>query len=204
MDLASKCPIEVFLEVRRHDCVLENVLAGVDCQIERLAVRENTVLHRVTPNNGEDIEAILRSKKFETRRTRNGAVWVESSSCRACQFFPSMPFMEVLGTASLHRNRLMVNALLPSLSSLRVLKRKLTEKGMDFQIAEVKPFSHMEMTRRERETLEFALKRRYFDCENRNTLSDIAEQMGVSKSSLSETLRRGTKKAVLYYLSAHE
>lgn len=202
--MTSKCPVEVFLHVSRLDCKLENVLDGVDCRIERLAVRTDRVLHRVTPNNGEDIEAILRARNFETRRTRNGMVWVESPSCRVCSFFSTIPFVEVIGTNSAVPGSLAVKALLPSMSSLRYLKARLREASLDFRVSSVKPFSHREVTPREREALEFALERNYFDFENRSTLTGLAKQLCVSKSALSETLRRGTKKAVVQYLNSHE
>ncbi len=202
--MASKCPIEVLLSVRRKDCRLENTLAGVSCRIERLAVRPDRVLHKVIPNNGEDIEAVLRSRNFDTKRTRNGTVWVECTSCSVCSFFARIPFLEVVGMTSAQEDRLMVKAQLPSLSSLRYLKSKLKYAGLEYHVADVRPFSHMEVTQREREALQFALERNYFEFENRSTLSELAEQMGVSKSSLSETLRRGTRKAVIQYLSSHE
>lgn len=204
MQMASKCPIEVELKIARKDCMLENLLSGIDCQIERLVVRKDRVLHRVTPGNGFDIEAKLRSRNFDCRRTRNGTLWVESRSCRGCSFFSSIPFLEILGITSQGTGWLKVKALLPSLSSLRSLRARLRQAALEFQIYSVKPFSHKEMTKRERETLEIALKMNYFEFENRSTLSGLAEQMGVSKSSLSETLRRGTKKAVVQYLSSHD
>ena len=202
--MASKCPIEVNLKIARKDCMLENILSGIDCQIERLAVRKDKVLHRVTPNNGSDVEGILRSRNFDCKRTRNGSIWVESRSCRACSFFSGIPFLEILRTTSQGTDWLKVRALLPSLSSLRFLKAKLKKSDLAFQVSGVKTFSHKEMTKRERETLEFALKMNYFEFEKRSTLSGLAEQMGISKSSLSETLRRGMKKAVVLYLSSYD
>jgi len=56
------------------------------------------------------------------------------------------------------------------------------------------------LTDRQRECLAVALRRGYFDVPRECTLADLAESLGVDKSTASETIRRGTGRVVSEFL----
>lgn len=198
--MTSKCLMEVVLEIERDDCLVVDALSGHDCSIERLSVRIDKTLHAIQPKNGCDVGELLTTQCIKTRTTKKGAVWAESSSCSACSFFSRMSFVDIIGSATVGRKRLQARLIVPSRSDLRLLRYHLKNSGLDYEIISEKPFVHKEMTDKEKNILDIALRRNYFDCENRMSLTDLAESLGVSPSSLSELIRRATKKAVVFYL----
>jgi predicted DNA binding protein len=54
----------------------------------------------------------------------------------------------------------------------------------------------LDLTPEQRETIELALERGYFEVPRRATLSDLAGELGVSQQAVSERLRRGTNKVM--------
>lgn len=56
------------------------------------------------------------------------------------------------------------------------------------------------LTDRQRECLGAALRAGYFEVPRECTLADVAEQMGVDKSTASETLRRGSARVLKWFL----
>jgi predicted DNA binding protein len=53
-----------------------------------------------------------------------------------------------------------------------------------------------DLTPREKEIIELAYKRGYYDTERKISMKDLAAELQVSASSLSDVLRRGTKKII--------
>ncbi|WP_380678963.1 helix-turn-helix domain-containing protein [Salinigranum sp. GCM10025319] len=54
----------------------------------------------------------------------------------------------------------------------------------------------LDLTPEQRETIELALERGYFEVPRRATLSDLSGELGVSQQAVSERLRRGTNKVM--------
>ena len=54
----------------------------------------------------------------------------------------------------------------------------------------------LDLTDEQREAIELALERGYFEVPRRATLSDLAAELGVSQQAISERLRRGTNKVM--------
>jgi predicted DNA binding protein len=52
------------------------------------------------------------------------------------------------------------------------------------------------LTATERETLEAAIERGYFESPREDTLGDLAEAFGVSKTAVSQNLRRAERKTL--------
>lgn len=199
--MTTKSLVQAVVRIERDDCQVVNALAGADYYLEHLALcTDNHTLHSVKPKNGCEVVPTFLSNSIKSRTTKNGEVWIKSKSCGACSFLSDLSFVEIAGCIVDQDRFLQVTLIVPSLSDLRLLKRKLANSGMEHAILDTVPFSHKEMTVKERKVLELALIRNYFDCENRTSLTDLAHLMGVSPSSLSELIRRGTKKAVTFYL----
>lgn len=201
LEMTSKSLMQVVVRIERDDCPVANALSGADCYVEHLALcTDHHTLHSVKPRNGCEVTPTLLSKSIKSRTIKNGEVWVESKSCSACTFLSGLSFVEIVGCIVNGEKMLQVTMIVPSLSDLRLLKRRLANSGLDYDIMDTVSFANKSMTIKERRALEFALTRHYFDCEDRTSLTELAQIIGVSPSSLSELIRRGTKKAVTFYL----
>lgn len=201
LEMTSKSLMQAVVKIERDDCPVTNALSGADCYVEHLALcADQHTLHSVKPLNSCDTAPTILSKSIKSRTIKNGEVWVESKSCSVCSFLSSLSFVHINGCIVNGENMMQVTLIVPSLSDLRLLKHKLADSGLEYDIEETSSFAHKGMTKRERDALEFALAKRYFDCQDRTSLTELAQSIGISPSSLSELLRRGTKKAVTYYL----
>ncbi len=191
--------VEVVLEVNRSDCKIAQALAGNYCSIERLSIGPNTTLHKVRyVDDGEDIKARLTLKHFKYRSAGLGSLWVEADSCDACAFF-SESFSGVLGSRTLCDNKIQYRVLLPSLKELKILESKMKKAGLEYKTLGIIPYVHQELTERQREILRIALEYGYFEEDTRMSLTDLAKILEMAPSSLSEILRRSTKKAITFY-----
>lgn len=192
-------PVEIIIEVVRRDCVLAKLLSDDHCQIERLTMGSKITVHKVV-FEGEDHEIMTKliNKQFNTRKAGPGSLWVETSSCTSCAFFSSS-LSKILGSRTLCDERIQYRTLLPSIRDLRKLETRMKSAGIEYEIMRVVPYVHKEMTERQREILSIAFNSGYFDQDSRMSLTNLAEMIGISPSSLSEILRRSLKKSVDYY-----
>jgi predicted DNA binding protein len=63
--------------------------------------------------------------------------------------------------------------------------------GVNIFVENVKPLmSNKTLTKKQRELLEIAYRKGFFDVPRRVTLGQLAEELGVSRSTLMESLRR--------------
>ncbi|WP_171908131.1 helix-turn-helix domain-containing protein [Natrialba sp. SSL1] len=93
-------------------------------------------------------------------------------------------------------NETVVSARVPSRETLLEYRERCLEKGVGFQVrrmyheheAETKQYG---LTEHQREALHVALDRGYFDVPRAATLSDVADELGISDQALSARLRRG-------------
>ncbi len=78
---------------------------------------------------------------------------------------------------------------------------KLEGYGVDFEIIYKGEFAadRSEVTYREEEILKIALEKGYFDYPKKIRLEELAKLVGIAPSTLSEILRRGTKKVLERY-----
>ena len=198
--MPSKSALEVVAEIEREDCHVTNALVGVNCSIMRLIMRPDFTLHRVKATADCDPIEFARLQGFKLRRVNSGTYWVESSSCSVCELFSKMSFVKPIGTNSIGRSRLQVRVIVASKADFRLFKNELERAHLRYTIISVTPYLHQELTKKEEEALEEALRRGYFEIDGRLSLTDLSRVMGITPASLSELLRRGLKKTVTNYL----
>lgn len=194
-------PVEAVIEVKRTDCLVDEALEEGSCSIERLAMGPKRTLHKVTFNgDAEEVKSRLKSHGLKYRNAGKDAIWVEASSCTTCVFFSSS-FSGVLGSRTLCDKRIQYRILLPMARDLRSLEASMKNTGIEYELLEVIPYVHQELTERQREILQTALNHGYFDDRSRTSLTELAKIMDLSPSALSEILRRSLKKSVNFYFN---
>lgn len=148
------------------------------------------------------IEAIRRSPS-----TRN--VWlapsgpnrlvgtVECVNCSACRLVRSSDCW-LVSAESPTIGSLEWQLLATDPQALRRLVRRLEEAGVKVTLTQVGRASKPPtLTPREREVLLGSIDLGYFDDPRRVNLSDLAQQFGITKAALSETLRRAQRKVLV-------
>lgn len=79
---------------------------------------------------------------------------------------------------------------------------RLDASGLEYELLSVVEGRDPEdlLTERQRECLTIALRQGYFEVPRGCTLAEVADQMGVDKSTASETVRRGSARALEWFL----
>lgn len=70
------------------------------------------------------------------------------------------------------------------------LEERFDRAGIDYQLRTVGDHEDTLLTERQQEVIETAIRLGYYDVPRRCTLTDLAEAVGIAKSSCSETLHR--------------
>ena len=80
---------------------------------------------------------------------------------------------------------------------ISTLNKLFTEKGIDFKLKSIGKYrDEPQLTARQSEVLDLALKQGYYEIPRKITLTQLADKLAVAKSTLSGILRRIDKKLV--------
>ncbi|WP_237076808.1 helix-turn-helix domain-containing protein [Natrialba magadii] len=97
-------------------------------------------------------------------------------------------------------DEIVVSARVPSREALLEYRKRCLEKGVGFRVRRIYRENEAEaeteterygLTEHQREALQTALDSGYFDVPRKATLSEIADELGISDQALSARLRRG-------------
>lgn len=190
------------IEISREDCPVSEYIAGLgeDSRVEPLKVGEAQTLHRVESSvpPHEILPKLQKISKNVMRVGKNG-YWLEAPSCSACKLFAARNLV-VLATRTVDSRRSLYRVLIQNQTKLKILEKSLEEAGLKPNILETEYESHSVLTKREKEVVHTAYRHGYFDPERGISMTEVAQMMNVSTPSLSDVLRRGTKKMVKAYV----
>ncbi|MCL4344892.1 MAG: helix-turn-helix domain-containing protein [Candidatus Thermoplasmatota archaeon] len=199
-------PIEAVIEVERDDCKITEAIMSMNGvrSISRLKIEPEETLHSVEKDSFDDRDMIiLRRLSSKVAKAGQNKVWVYGKSCSACNAM-ALSDAVVLSSRSIDRKRVHFRVLLQSRGSLRKLMRDLEARNLKPRIIEGPDEIKNEMSEREFSVLKMCYDLGYFENERDASLTEIAKIMGISTSSLSETLRRAMKKIVKDYLKGKQ
>lgn len=202
MSQKDKGAIMALIEISREDCPVSRFVTalGEESKVEPLKVGEVSTLHKVESNMAthEIMPQLQKISKNVMRVGKNG-YWLEAPSCSACRLFASHNLV-VLATRTVDSKRSLYRVLIQNQTKLKILERTLEDAGLKPNILETEYESRSILTKREREVVHTAYRHGYFDPERGISMTEVANMMNVSTPSLSDVLRRGTKKMIKSYV----
>jgi len=198
MPLKSRESVDALIEVTRGDCKVTNEVysKNFDAEILRLKIGEERTIHKVICHEKRDelyydLKAVLK----DVSRIGKNTVWAETTSCSSCHFFASHGVI-ISGTKSINRNHLLYRVMLSSRFQLKEIMEEMEKLGLNPVLIESHDNVNADLTDREKEIIELAYKRGYYDTDRKISMKDLANELQVSASSLSDVLRRGTRKII--------
>ncbi len=195
-------PLEFVIQVQRDDCKIVDAImkmTGVK-SVSRLKIEPDETLHSFEKDNFSERDMlILKKLSINVARMGQKKIWVYGKSCSACR---AMALSEavILSSTSVDNYRINYRVLVENRGAMRRLMKKLEDDDLKPMIIEGPEEKKIEISEREFAILKMCYELGYFENERRASLTDIAKIMGISTSSLSETLRRAMKKLVKDYL----
>ncbi len=190
------------LEISRNNCQVSNLAAtlGEETKVEQLRIGESRTLHRVeTDQNPQDILPRLQKISHNVMRVGKNGFWIESPSCSTCSII-SASNVVVLSSRNLDPKRVLYRIMIQNESRLNILEKNLESAGLKPRVLETEYETHSLLTEREKEVVKVAYGRGYFEPEREISMTEVAHIMNVSTPSLSDVLRRGTKKMIKNYV----
>ena len=195
-------PLEFVVQVQRDDCKIVDAImkmTGVK-SVSRLKIEPEETLHSFEKENFSERDMlILKKLSINVARMGQKKIWVYGKSCSACR---TMALSEavILSITSVDNYRINYRVLVENRGAMRRLVKKLEDEDLKPMIIEGPEEKKTEISEREFSILKMCYELGYFENERRASLTEIAKIMGISTSSLSETLRRAMKKLVKDYL----
>ncbi len=120
-------------------------------------------------------------------------------NCHACHTLANSECFLTDATAT-ERGGLEWRLLAPKRSSVEAVVNRLKGRGISVELVAIKSVKGSgTLTDRQARVLSLAYELGYFEFPKKINLSDLAKKLGVSKSSLSETLRTGEEKILHEY-----
>ena len=202
MSQKDKGALEALVEVTRSDCVVTNYINTLsqEVRVDRLRIGENKTLHRLeTEADPEYILPGLQKCSNNVIRVGKTGYWAESHACSSCRFFAGSNVV-VLSSKAIDAKRILYRILVQNPTKLKILEKDLESAGLNPNVLETEFESLEILTEREKEVVNMAFRHGYFDPDRGISMTEIAKIMKVSTPSLSDVLRRATKKIVKYYI----
>lgn len=202
MSQKDKGALEALIEVTRSDCPITNFVKTLETEVkvERLRIGETKTLHRLEATSEPEyvLPGLQKTANNVIRVGKNG-FWAESHSCSSCRFFASSNLV-VLSSKAIDDKRILYRILIQNPTKLKILERELDHAGLSPNTLETEFESVDILTEREKEVVNMAFRHGYFDPDRGISMTEIAKLMKVSTPSLSDVLRRATKKIVKFYI----
>ncbi len=192
--------MRVFLEAHRSDCKVQNALKALslDFSIVRVNVGDEVSTHLVKLSKPVDRNLLnyLRRNGLKVNVIDEETLWISAPSCSACKALSKAGLLVESGKPG-NEDSIIYAVLSPGIKRLRVSIRQLRSSGVKVRVLDMEQLPMPSPTERQLEVLLLAYKMGYFDREV--NLKELAKQLGLSISTVSELLRKTLKKIVTHY-----
>ena len=193
--------VELTVEVERSDCLVTNLVFSKlpGASVGRLVIGSETSLHKVDSEQLQEFITEFRKISRSVRQISKETAWVETDSCVACKYFSSIN-MPIIGSRTVDNSKVVFRLMAQSKKAADRIVREMQEIGLKPQVLDITTSESMEVTDREKEVLLYAFNHGYFEQDRGASLTELAEGLEVSPSSLSDVMRRAMRKIVMEYL----
>jgi len=196
-------PYHVVIEIENKQCKMVKKLASLGFNhLKVVDVRSSSsgsVRHLM--DVGED-----QARKVPRELTAKGhvegksAVWLESEGCEVCNTILSHDAFLVSGK-SMQDNILTYSFMVPSFEAYQGIINDLEKTGHAVTVRKVGKFEKQigVLTENQERIFWLALKSGFFNYPRRVGMTELSGKLGISPATLSEILRRGTRRLLEHY-----
>jgi len=196
-------PYHVVIELENKDCKMVKKLASLGfSHLKVVDVRSSisgSVRHLM--DVGED-QAHRVPRELATKGHIEGksSVWLESEGCQVCNTILSHDAFLVSGK-SIQGNLLTYSFMVPTFEAYQGIIGDLKKAGYNVNIRKVGKFEPQigVLTENQERIFWLALKSGFFDYPRQIGMAELASKLGISPATLSEIVRRGTRRLLEHY-----
>ncbi|MCW4024868.1 MAG: helix-turn-helix domain-containing protein [Candidatus Bathyarchaeota archaeon] len=194
-------PYHVVIEVENKDCKMVGKLASLGYKhLKVVDVRSSSsgkVRHLM--DVGED-QAKKASQQFKKGLESKSSVWLQSEGCQVCNTILGHDAFLVSGK-SIQGNLITYNFMVPTFEAYQGIISDLKNAGYNVNVRKVGKFkAQIEvLTENQERIFWLALKSGFFDYPRQIGMVELASKLGISAATLSEIMRRGTRRLLEHY-----
>jgi predicted DNA binding protein len=196
-------PYHVVIEVENKQCKMVRKLASLGFKhLKVVDVRSSSsgsVRHLI--DVGED-QAHKVPKELTTKGHVEGksSVWMESEGCEVCNTILSHDAFLVSGK-SMQNNIITYSFIVPTFEAYQGIIGNLEKSGHKVNVRKIGKFEQQIgiLTENQERIFWLALKSGFFDYPRQIGMAELAGKLGISAATLSEIMRRGTRRLLEHY-----
>lgn len=182
--------------IRNSDCRVVKFLKNkkVEAEFKKIKVGEFSSTHLLKLLKPIEIEKHI-DVKGSYMILPDNYIWIETESCTSCRIFSKLPVI-VESMSYVESLGVVVRLIVPGRLFHKHLIENLRKAGLDVETISIRDYEEYELTKRQREVLELALKLSYLGSRRRTKLKDIAFLIGSDPSTISRIIRDAIKKII--------
>jgi predicted DNA binding protein len=199
-------PYHVVIEVENKQCRMLKKFASFGLKhLKVVDIRSSTsgsVKHLIQLDR-EQVEKIPKDLRTEVPRGKaegKPSMWFESEGCEVCNAILSRDAFLVSGR-SLEDYAIMYSFMVPTFEAYTSIISALEKTGHKVKILKMGKFEPKTgvLTEKQERIFWLALKGGFFDYPRKAGMRELADKLGIRSSTLSEILRRGTRRLLEDY-----
>jgi len=196
-------PYHVVIEVENKQCKMVKKLTALGFKhlkvVDVRSSRSGSVRHLM--DVGEDQTHNV-PKELATKGHVEGksSVWLESEGCPVCNTILSHDAFLVSGK-SMQNNIITYSFMVPTFEAYKGIITDLEKAGHKVNVRKVGKFEQKigVLTENQERIFWLALKSGFFDYPRQVKMAELSAKIGISPATLSESIRRGTRRLLEHY-----
>jgi predicted DNA binding protein len=134
------------------------------------------------------------------REENKSAVWMESEGCEVCNTILAHDAFLIFGK-SLEDNRITYSFMVPTFEACQAILAELKRTGHKVNVQKIGKFEKQIgiLTENQERIFWLALKSGFFDYPRQVGMTELSKKLGISPATLSEIIRRGTRRLLEHY-----
>lgn len=196
-------PYHVVLEVENKQCKMVKKLTALGLNhlkvVDVRSSKKGSVKHLM--DLGEEQAKKVPKELVKSKRAENkSAVWMESEGCEVCNTILAHDAFLVSGK-SLEDNMITYSFMVPTFEAYQAILAELKKTGHKVIVQKIGKFEKQIgiLTENQERIFWLALKSGFFDYPRQVDMTELSKKLGISPATLSEIIRRGTRRLLEHY-----
>jgi predicted DNA binding protein len=200
-------PYHIVIEVENKDCKMLKKFSSLglkNLKVTDLRSSSSGSVKHLIELSSDQVKHIPSdfggSSRKESKLQGKQAIWFESEGCEVCNSILANDAFLIAGK-SVEENRIMYSFMVPTFEAYAEAVRTLKSKGHNVNVLKMGRFEpKIDVLTENQETVFWlALKSGFFDFPRKVGIRELSNKLGVKPSTLSEVLRRGTRRLLENY-----
>jgi len=199
-------PYHVVIEVENKKCRMVDKLSALGFRqlkvVDVRSVRGGSVRHLM--DLGEEQTKKIPKELTKSRVEGKSAVWLESPGCGVCNTILAYDAFLVSGK-SMQNNIITYSFMVPTHNAFKSIIQDLEKAGHQVTVRKIGKFEQQidVLTEKQERIFWLALKSGFFNYPRQIGMTELAAKLDISTATLSEIMRRGTRRLLEHYFK-HE